>query len=208
MKSINRWPIQLTWSKAHIFAIKRWPLPMDAPPQLRWFCYLHFHFQALAGLVELPAIGLAMFIITRVGKKWFFCSTFFFAGIACLCITIYEGWFHSQWLKISLLMVGKLSFDANTIYALTSTTITASQTLAHGHTSGVFNWMKCLHRIRCVAPRKRAFNPHKMVLMKLLFASSGGFSMSPNLARCTKLRFMLLCATPIHPACVWWFRCR
>lgn len=64
-------------------------------------------FQALAGLVELPAIGFAMFIIMKVGKKWFFCSTIFLAGVACACISFIEGSPSLQWLKITLLMLGE-----------------------------------------------------------------------------------------------------
>lgn len=63
--------------------------------------------QALAGLVEIPAIALAMFIIMRVGKKWILCSTMFFAGIACLCIAVCEGRHLAQWVKTLLLMIGR-----------------------------------------------------------------------------------------------------
>lgn len=71
------------------------------------FFFAFVSFQALAGLVEVPAIALAMFIIMKIGKKWFFCSTIFLAGVACSCITFTEEEPHLQWLKITLLMLGK-----------------------------------------------------------------------------------------------------
>lgn len=72
--------------------------------------------QALAGLVEIPAIALAMYIITKVGKKWLFCATLLGAGIACCCATITEGREDMLWLKITFLMVGKFTISAgNTI---------------------------------------------------------------------------------------------
>lgn len=72
--------------------------------------------QALAGLVEIPAIALAMYIITKVGKKWLFCATLLGAGIACCCATITEGSEDMLWLKITFLMVGKFTISAgNTI---------------------------------------------------------------------------------------------
>ena len=63
--------------------------------------------QALAGLVEIPAIALAIFIIMKVGKKWIFCATFFCAGVACLCVAVTDSSREDlQWLKITLLMIG------------------------------------------------------------------------------------------------------
>lgn len=72
--------------------------------------------QALAGLVEIPAIALAMYIITKVGKKWLFCATLLGAGVACCCATITEGREDMLWLKITFLMLGKFTISAgNTI---------------------------------------------------------------------------------------------
>lgn len=72
--------------------------------------------QALAGLVEIPAIALAMCLITKVGKKWLFCATLLGAGIACCCATITEGREDMLWLKITFLMLGKFTISAgNTI---------------------------------------------------------------------------------------------
>lgn len=62
--------------------------------------------QALAGLVEIPAIAIAMYIIMKVGKKWLFCSTLFCAGLACLCAAMTEGKSDLLWLKITFLMIG------------------------------------------------------------------------------------------------------
>lgn len=75
------------------------------------------HFlQALAGLVEIPAIAVAMYIITKVGKKWLFCATLFCAGVACCCAAITEGREDMLWLKITFLMMGKFTISAgNTI---------------------------------------------------------------------------------------------
>ncbi|XP_022216384.2 organic cation transporter protein isoform X2 [Drosophila obscura] len=71
---------------------------------------------ALAGLVEIPAIAVAMYIITKVGKKWLFCATLFCAGVACFCATITEGREDILWLKITFLMMGKFTISAgNTI---------------------------------------------------------------------------------------------
>lgn len=71
-----------------------------------------FRFQALAGLVEIPAIAMAIFIIMCVGKKWILFSTMFCAGIACfcVCITFVDDSPSIQWLKISFLMLGKWPF--------------------------------------------------------------------------------------------------
>lgn len=64
--------------------------------------------QALAGLVEIPAIAITMLIIMKVGKKkWLFCSAIFCAGIACAC-TLINDTSSSQWIKITMLMLGKL----------------------------------------------------------------------------------------------------
>lgn len=65
------------------------------------------YFQALAGLVEIPAIALAIFIIMYVGKKWILFSTMFCAGIACLCITFISENPEIQYFKITLIMLGK-----------------------------------------------------------------------------------------------------
>ncbi|XP_055853826.1 organic cation transporter protein [Episyrphus balteatus] len=71
---------------------------------------------ALAGLVEIPAIAIAMYIIMKVGKKWLFCGTLVGAGIACLCAAITEGQDDILWLKITFLMIGKFTISAgNTI---------------------------------------------------------------------------------------------
>lgn len=77
--------------------------------------------QALAGLVEIPAIALAMFIIMKVGKKWILCSTMFFAGIACLCIAYCEGRHLAQWVKTLLLMIGMCTIRIQLQYIRTST---------------------------------------------------------------------------------------
>lgn len=73
--------------------------------------------QALAGLVEIPAIALAIFIIMKVGKKWSFCATFISAGLACCCVAIVDSQMpQNQGLKIALLMIGKFTISAgNTI---------------------------------------------------------------------------------------------
>ncbi|XP_037947935.1 organic cation transporter protein isoform X2 [Teleopsis dalmanni] len=71
---------------------------------------------ALAGLVEIPAIAIAIYIITKVGKKWLFCATFICASVACLFATITEGLEELLWLKITFLMIGKFTISAgNTI---------------------------------------------------------------------------------------------
>ncbi|KAH8383365.1 hypothetical protein KR009_008217, partial [Drosophila setifemur] len=71
---------------------------------------------ALAGLVEIPAIAVAMYIITKVGKKWLFCATLICAGVACCCAAITEGQPDLLWLKITFLMMGKFTISAgNTI---------------------------------------------------------------------------------------------
>ncbi|KAH8311117.1 hypothetical protein KR044_004483, partial [Drosophila immigrans] len=71
---------------------------------------------ALAGLVEVPAIAVAMYIITKVGKKWVFCVTLFSAGVACFCAALTEGIEDILWLKITFLMMGKFTISAsNTI---------------------------------------------------------------------------------------------
>ncbi|KRF82949.1 organic cation transporter protein isoform X1 [Drosophila virilis] len=71
---------------------------------------------ALAGLVEIPAIAVAMYIITKVGKKWLFCATLLCAGVACCCAAITEGREDMLWLKITFLMMGKFTISAgNTI---------------------------------------------------------------------------------------------
>ncbi|XP_016950318.1 organic cation transporter protein isoform X1 [Drosophila biarmipes] len=71
---------------------------------------------ALAGLVEIPAIAVAMYIITKVGKKWLFCATLICAGVACCCAAITEGQADLLWLKITFLMMGKFTISAgNTI---------------------------------------------------------------------------------------------
>ncbi|XP_017849314.1 organic cation transporter protein isoform X2 [Drosophila busckii] len=71
---------------------------------------------AIAGLVEIPAIAVAMYIITKVGKKWLFCATLMCAGVACFCATLTEGQKDMLWLKITFLMMGKFTIAAgNTI---------------------------------------------------------------------------------------------
>ncbi|XP_038116543.1 solute carrier family 22 member 21 isoform X3 [Culex quinquefasciatus] len=71
---------------------------------------------ALAGLVEIPAIALAMYIINRTGKKWLFCATFFACSLACLCAAVVEGKPEYLTLKITFLMIGKFTISAgNTI---------------------------------------------------------------------------------------------
>lgn len=63
--------------------------------------------KALAGLVEIPAIAIAMYIISKVGKKWLFSATLICAGIACCCAAITEGKEDILWLKITFIMIGK-----------------------------------------------------------------------------------------------------
>ncbi|XP_030376159.1 organic cation transporter protein isoform X2 [Scaptodrosophila lebanonensis] len=71
---------------------------------------------ALAGLVEIPAIAVAMYIITKVGKKWLFCATLLCTGVACCCAGFTEGREEMLWLKITFLMMGKFTISAgNTI---------------------------------------------------------------------------------------------
>ncbi|KAH8361820.1 hypothetical protein KR200_001275, partial [Drosophila serrata] len=71
---------------------------------------------ALAGLVEIPAIAVAMYIITKVGKKWLFCATLICTGVACCCAAITEGQPELLWLKITFLMISKFTISAgNTI---------------------------------------------------------------------------------------------
>ncbi|XP_055903253.1 organic cation transporter protein isoform X2 [Eupeodes corollae] len=71
---------------------------------------------ALAGLVEIPAIAIAMYIIMKVGKKWLFCGTLVCAGFACMCAAVTEGQDDILWLKITFLMIGKFTISAgNTI---------------------------------------------------------------------------------------------
>lgn len=65
------------------------------------------HLQALAGLVEIPAIGIAMYIIMKTGKKWLFCSTFLACGISCFFAAIFEGNVKMLWVKITFVMIGK-----------------------------------------------------------------------------------------------------
>lgn len=64
-------------------------------------------FKALAGLVEIPAIAIAIYIISKVGKKWLFSGTLICAGIACCCAAITEGKEDILWLKITFIMIGK-----------------------------------------------------------------------------------------------------
>lgn len=65
-------------------------------------------FQALAGLVEIPAIGIAMYIIMKTGKKWLFSATFLATAISCFFAAIFEGNEHMLWMKITFVMIGKL----------------------------------------------------------------------------------------------------
>ncbi|XP_055635229.1 solute carrier family 22 member 21 isoform X2 [Toxorhynchites rutilus septentrionalis] len=70
----------------------------------------------LAGVVEIPAIALAMYIINRTGKKWLFCATFFCAALACLSAAMVEGRAEYLSLKITFVMIGKFTISAgNTI---------------------------------------------------------------------------------------------
>jgi OCT family organic cation transporter-like MFS transporter 4/5 len=62
--------------------------------------------QALAGLVEVPAIGIAMYIIMKTGKKWLFSATFFATSVSCLLAAIFEGNQTMLWLKITFVMIG------------------------------------------------------------------------------------------------------
>ena len=71
---------------------------------------LHFLWQALAGLVEIPAIAIAMYIIMKTGKKWLFSATFFSCGLACLCAAAFEGQPKLLWVKITFVMIGKFFF--------------------------------------------------------------------------------------------------
>lgn len=76
--------------------------------------YLYINLKkALAGLVEIPAIALAIFIIMKLGKKWIFCATFFCAGLACFFVAVREGSSDMQWVKITLLMIGKTFYAKN-----------------------------------------------------------------------------------------------
>lgn len=74
-----------------------------------------FALQALAGLVEIPAIGIAMYIIMKTGKKWLFAATFLSCGISCFFAAIFEGNGNMLWLKITFVMIGKmkLNFQSN-----------------------------------------------------------------------------------------------
>lgn len=63
--------------------------------------------QALAGLVEIPAIGIAMYIIMKTGKKWLFFTTFLSTGISCFFAAIFEGNGKMLWLKITFVMIGE-----------------------------------------------------------------------------------------------------
>ncbi|XP_063708766.1 organic cation transporter protein-like [Culicoides brevitarsis] len=70
----------------------------------------------LAGLVELPAIALAMYIIGKTGKKWLFCGTLMTAGLACLGAAIMEGNDEMLSVKLTFVMIGKFTISAgNTI---------------------------------------------------------------------------------------------
>lgn len=71
------------------------------------------HQQALAGLVEIPAIGIAMYIIMKTGKKWLFCSTFVACGISCFLAAIFEGNDQMLWMKITFVMIGNNSPQTN-----------------------------------------------------------------------------------------------
>jgi MFS transporter, OCT family, solute carrier family 22 (organic cation transporter), member 4/5 len=67
--------------------------------------------QALAGLVEVPAIGIAMYTITKTGKKWLFSATFFATSISCFLAAIFEGKQSMLWLKITFVMIGWFQFN-------------------------------------------------------------------------------------------------
>jgi MFS transporter, OCT family, solute carrier family 22 (organic cation transporter), member 4/5 len=64
--------------------------------------------QALAGLVEIPAIGIAMYIIMKTGKKWLFSFCFMACGVSCLLAAFCEDK-SMLWLKITFVMIGKMS---------------------------------------------------------------------------------------------------
>lgn len=51
----------------------------------------------------------------KLGKKWIFCSTFFFAGLACFFVALREGKTEMQWLKITMIMIGNSIFFKYTI---------------------------------------------------------------------------------------------
>lgn len=69
-------------------------------------CSLSLTHQALAGLVEIPAIGIAMYIIMRTGKKWLFSTAFLATGLSCLIAAFCEN--ESRlWLKITFVMIGE-----------------------------------------------------------------------------------------------------
>ncbi|XP_055601971.1 organic cation transporter protein isoform X2 [Uranotaenia lowii] len=71
---------------------------------------------AIAGVVEIPAIALAMYIINKTGKKWLFCATFFAAALACLCAAFVEGNEDYLSIKLTFVMIGKFTISAgNTI---------------------------------------------------------------------------------------------
>lgn len=67
--------------------------------------------QTLAGLVELPAIAIAMYVIMKTGKKWLFCGTLMTAGLACLGAATMEGNPDMLWLKITFVMIGMFFFS-------------------------------------------------------------------------------------------------
>jgi xanthine/uracil permease len=56
--------------------------------------------------VEVPAIGIAMYIIMKTGKKWLFSAAFFATGVSCLLAAIFEGNQTFLWLKIAFVMIG------------------------------------------------------------------------------------------------------
>lgn len=80
-----------------------------APEIMQQIVQESFLLQALAGLVEIPAIGIAMYIIMKTGKKWLFSATFLATGISCFLAAVFEGNVHMLWLKITFVMIGERS---------------------------------------------------------------------------------------------------
>lgn len=78
-----------------------------APEVMQQIVQESFLLQALAGLVEIPAIGIAMYIIMKTGKKWLFSATFLATGISCFLAAVFEGNVHMLWLKITFVMIGE-----------------------------------------------------------------------------------------------------
>jgi MFS transporter, OCT family, solute carrier family 22 (organic cation transporter), member 4/5 len=68
----------------------------------------HTHLKALLGLVEIPAIGIAMYIIMKTGKKWLFSATFLACGIS-LAVSAFCQDESLYYYKIAFVAIGKKS---------------------------------------------------------------------------------------------------